>query len=267
MIIKPNTEYRTRDGQKRGPLTWDGVCWWQDALGSAWYKDGRWVVTGDPHPYDLIAEWHEPQPAADGWIIHDGSDECPVHQDAIVKVQFLHRYVNKGRAGLFNWSLIVRYLLVAAPIDADGWIPWAGGECPVDGGTVVEVRYRNEVIEVCPARIFGWEHPCSDRNYDIIAYRLVTPAKDPAQRDTDQLARLGAHVAKAEPVDPPKSLRDEFAMAALTGILAGGFADTIPHDDVSAGRDVAFFANQYADAMMAARRPQTTDALRAGDVE
>lgn len=47
------------------------------------------------------------------------------------------------------------------------------------------------------------------------------------------------------------SLRDWFAGHALAGILAGGFADTIPHDDVNGGGDAAFFAYQYADAMIA----------------
>jgi hypothetical protein len=49
------------------------------------------------------------------------------------------------------------------------------------------------------------------------------------------------------------TLRDYFAGQALIGILAGGFADTIPHDDVNGGSDAAAFAYQYADAMIAAR--------------
>lgn len=57
---------------------------------------------------------------------------------------------------------------------------------------------------------------------------------------------------------PPKStthkeLRDWFAGMALNGILAGGFADTIPHDDISGGEYAAYFAYQYADAMLSAR--------------
>lgn len=51
----------------------------------------------------------------------------------------------------------------------------------------------------------------------------------------------------------PVDLRDWFAGQALTGILAGGFADTIPHDDINGGGDAAFFAYQYADAMLKAR--------------
>jgi hypothetical protein len=49
------------------------------------------------------------------------------------------------------------------------------------------------------------------------------------------------------------SLRDWFAGQALAGMLAGGFGDTVPHDDVGGGSDAAYFAFQYADAMIAAR--------------
>lgn len=50
-----------------------------------------------------------------------------------------------------------------------------------------------------------------------------------------------------------KTLRDEFAMAALNGILSGGFADTVPHDNPGGGHDAAYFAYLYADAMLAER--------------
>jgi hypothetical protein len=54
--------------------------------------------------------------------------------------------------------------------------------------------------------------------------------------------------------DAGMSLRDWFAGQALAGILGGGFADTIPHDDLNGGRDAAAFAYQYADAMIAERK-------------
>ena len=49
------------------------------------------------------------------------------------------------------------------------------------------------------------------------------------------------------------TLLDYYAGKALEGILAGGFADTIPHDDVTGGADVAFFAFNYAEAMLQER--------------
>lgn len=57
-----------------------------------------------------------------------------------------------------------------------------------------------------------------------------------------------------QPIPLQLELRDWFAGQALSGILAGGFAGTIPHDDVNGGYDAAFFAYQYADAMIAARK-------------
>lgn len=50
------------------------------------------------------------------------------------------------------------------------------------------------------------------------------------------------------------TLRDWFAGQALSGILTGGFADTIPHDDPEGGRQAAEFAYQYADAMLRVRQ-------------
>lgn len=51
--------------------------------------------------------------------------------------------------------------------------------------------------------------------------------------------------------DPGMSLRQWYAGLALQGILAGGYGDTVPHDDVGGGADAAFFAVQYADALIA----------------
>lgn len=69
--------------------------------------------------------------------------------------------------------------------DEDGWIKWGGGECPVDAGTAVDVRYRNGKVAMnVPAlqrRWFGSR--CADswgriggHGGDIVAYRLSKEA-------------------------------------------------------------------------------------------
>lgn len=64
------------------------------------------------------------------------------------------------------------------------------------------------------------------------------------------IERSGMHSTKAMN-NSGMDLRDYFAAHALQGILAGHFADTVPHDDV--GSDAAFFAYKYADDMLAIR--------------
>ena len=60
--------------------------------------------------------------------------------------------------------------------DADGWIPWAGGECPLAGiYGIVEVRFRDGYTEYGhPSRWnASWIHRPYDPMCDIIAYRIV----------------------------------------------------------------------------------------------
>jgi hypothetical protein len=58
------------------------------------------------------------------------------------------------------------------PPSQDGWIPWHGGECPVDPGVEVDIRLRNgEVHNGSPAGGWNWAH--IDDASDIIAYRVV----------------------------------------------------------------------------------------------
>lgn len=61
--------------------------------------------------------------------------------------------------------------------DADGWIEWKGGECPVSNETIVDVRFRDgERGARVAADAWRWEHYGEGREYadgDIIAYRVV----------------------------------------------------------------------------------------------
>lgn len=60
-----------------------------------------------------------------------------------------------------------------AAVGHDGWIEWAGGDCPVDSDVIVEVKFRNPSLYRCindRAGDFDWSH--DGFGYDIIAYRL-----------------------------------------------------------------------------------------------
>ena len=58
--------------------------------------------------------------------------------------------------------------------DADGWIPWSGGECPVNNGVWFWLRFRNghQFGPDDEAALWRWGHNHLDEG-DIVAYRIV----------------------------------------------------------------------------------------------
>ena len=61
--------------------------------------------------------------------------------------------------------------------DADGWIEWKGGECPVDGESIVDVEFNSGNIVSGVAKGLSWRHEWKYSN--IIAYRLHKPEVKP----------------------------------------------------------------------------------------
>ncbi|OKP79795.1 hypothetical protein BTE77_06815 [Ensifer adhaerens] len=64
----------------------------------------------------------------------------------------------------------------AASDAANGWLAWAGGDCPVAGDTLVQIRAEfGPTDEPAPAGRWQWDHdrPTSDQ---ITAYRIVGAA-------------------------------------------------------------------------------------------
>nr|UVN09992.1 MAG: hypothetical protein [Bacteriophage sp.] len=56
----------------------------------------------------------------------------------------------------------------------DGWIDWAGGECPVDTKTLVDIKLKDgSTYKSCHPGDYSWRH--GGYNGDIIAYRLHKP--------------------------------------------------------------------------------------------
>jgi hypothetical protein len=127
--------------------------------------------------------------------------------------------------------------------DADGWIEWAGGECPVAPGVLVEVRYRGSrkpetgpwETETGPGETFGECWQDDDYAEDIIAYRIVSPAPQPDGN---------VHFV-------PDDRRFVAAVAAMQGIMANERMNYY-----SAGHEqretVARCAVAQADALLAA---------------
>lgn len=81
-------------------------------------------------------------------------------------------------------------------VDSEGWIKWNGGEMPVEKGVLIDVKYRDGVVNlhvkagigvstgsVTERTAAGFYH--DGRKYDIIAYRLHAPRQ---QKTPQQLA-------------------------------------------------------------------------------
>lgn len=58
--------------------------------------------------------------------------------------------------------------------DPDGWVPWAGGECPVEPGKMVDVRFRFGG-ETCEVPAIDWNWSLGQGDHVIVAYRLSRP--------------------------------------------------------------------------------------------
>lgn len=108
---------------------------------------------------------------SDGWLLmellklaRDQSRDTP-HQDSLEDAV--------AYAALYGEARMAGARATEPAADADGWIEWSGGGCPVPADTVVDVRFRNgdESITYRNAGGLDWQHDHHPR--DIIAYRIV----------------------------------------------------------------------------------------------
>ena len=106
---------------------------------SSWHHGGVVVSNGEFQANALIANWHQTVLSSD------------------------------------EFDQIVAEIVADAVRDADGWIEWSGGECPVDVDALVCCKLRSGKVSITAyhAGMLSWRH--SGNAADIIAYRLHEP--------------------------------------------------------------------------------------------
>ena len=131
--------------------------------------------------------------------------KCPVDPDTIVDVMFSDRSVTTNRrAGELDWlhtnyaGDIIAYRVIepAKPQVKipEGFTPWAGGECPVDPDTGVDVILADGTSGGSEAKGFDWSH-VEGRSVNVLAYRADKPQ---TARDT----QIGGDHYKKSTVQP-----------------------------------------------------------------
>lgn len=105
----------------------------------------------------------------------------------------------------------------ASAADADGWIEWAGGECPVPKNALVDVKLRNNGVDEC-SRADNWQWKHFGNHTDIIAYRLHQP-QDANSRANDE--RLEADMNECDARDEILYELANFAATTKTSLDIG----------------------------------------------
>lgn len=87
----------------------------------------------------------------------------------------------------------------------DGWITWHGGECPVDGDVVVQVKIRDGEPKwggVETAESWYWYvNEADEVDEDIIAYRIHKPAEQTADDELCESIEAGSKCTSKLHVD------------------------------------------------------------------
>lgn len=161
-------------------LVEDGLNGWQwpDGVECITQDNGSSICKGVAFGYHK-----EPYLKKNIWLANNGTG----HADAEIK---------KYDVVADDWAtaIITREQYEAAlAAKNDGWIEWSGGNCPVEEGTLIDVRYRYsgdypdalgvQALSGIGAGSAYWE--CDGYSNDIIAYRLHQP-QEAAQAKTDE---------------------------------------------------------------------------------
>lgn len=118
-------------------------------------------------------------------------------------------------------------------LPVDGWIDWAGGECPVEPERLVDVKLRDGSI-FCGMDADGWRWSDIGHNADIIAYRLHQP-QEAVQAKADYEADLNDCIGQQQ--EDLDALRTKMVgdIYLATGSITLNDAFNIAHGLIDAG--------------------------------
>ena len=196
-----------------------------------------------------------PSPDADGWIpwVATENSRCPVGREAEVMFRNKDGTRSGGAycAGALTWDTSVvnpisAYKIVAEePVSqephaqqpaADGWIPYAGGGCPVAGDVTVEVRLRGgqeNVAEDAEASDW-WDWSIDNVGDDIVAYRVVEETQK-----AEEPVHAEAHSAQHREAQEAPAIR--LLQVAADHMRARAATYDKPDGERSMGKTVAAF--------------------------
>lgn len=136
-----------------------------------------WAYTSEPKDMeDGLYGWR--------WLANIGAQGTPLH----ARLSPMSHKDDRRQPISKHWRSSLTKL--PARPDAEGWIEWAGGQCPVDAGTLVDLKFKSGVASSRrpPAGNFRWEHVNSGG--DIVAYRVAAVLVDaPKQPESDEAKR------------------------------------------------------------------------------
>lgn len=112
-------------------------------------------------------QWHSGPPPHDGMWLSFRNSKPRIRRFAHGHWYSVH---DKGRRLDLNDFQWFGY----AP-DADGWIKWDGGECPVAPDTTVDAVFSGDECATACAGVWDWN---ASAGYNIIAYRVVKEGKE-----------------------------------------------------------------------------------------
>lgn len=163
------------------------VCMADEHIGVVSFtKDGAPVFNNVSNEWTILTENDS------SWHSYDFESEQPIDRETAIITREQYEAALAEKEHPLPWD--------DKNTDSDGWIDWAGGECPVDGNSLVEVKYRNGTVKTAErAKFYIWTNgygSCSTTDADIIAYRLHQP-QEAEQAEADDEADLNDCIGQA----------------------------------------------------------------------